>query len=82
MSAAVLAVNIAATCVEGALFGIFLALALSAVSLLVNRRWNEVNAHTVPPVGWLVAVRGVWRSTLFGAAVLFILTITVVRLSI
>ena len=74
----ILSVNLAATSVEGALFGIFFALAISSICLLVNRRLKEVNAHTTPPVGWVHAVKGVWRSTLFVSTLLFVIIITAV----
>ncbi|KAI0648754.1 hypothetical protein C8Q79DRAFT_469725 [Trametes meyenii] len=72
----ILSVNIAASNLEGALFGIFLALAIASLCLLVHRRWKEVNAHSVVPVGWLVSAKGMWRSTLFVATIFFIIQIS------
>ncbi|KAJ3005276.1 hypothetical protein NUW54_g4411 [Trametes sanguinea] len=73
----VLSVNIAASNVEGVLFGIFFALAIASLCLLVHRRWNEVNAHSIGPgIGWIASLLGMWRSTLFIATLFFIAVIT------
>ncbi|KAJ3003658.1 hypothetical protein NUW54_g5194 [Trametes sanguinea] len=72
----VVSVNIATTNIEGALFGIFFALSVSAMCLLVNRRWKEVSASATTAVSWTVAFAGMWRSTLFIASILFILVIS------
>ncbi|KAI0648751.1 hypothetical protein C8Q79DRAFT_469495 [Trametes meyenii] len=72
----VVSVNIASSNIEGALFGIFFALSVSSICLLVNRRWKEVNASSTTSVGWALAFRGIWRSTLFIASILFVLVVT------
>ncbi|KAI0353756.1 hypothetical protein OH77DRAFT_1522302 [Trametes cingulata] len=72
----VVSVNLASTSIEGALFGIFFALSVSSICLLVHRRWKEVNSTSTTAIPWQSAFRGVWRSTLFGASLLFLLVIT------
>ena len=48
---AVLHVNLAQACVEGALYGIFLVLATTSLSLLVARRWRNYNGTSTLFVG-------------------------------
>ena len=77
----ILSVNIAAANVEAMLFGIFLALAISSLCLLVHRRWKEVNALSAVSVGWVKTIPGMWHSTLYVATLVFIAIITVVSLA-